>query len=290
MLRTDSLASLYFFHPLARSLKRTGVRVPILMYHSVSDGDRSGTHPYYQTVTSPSVFARHMQFLSENGFTPVGVGDVLNYLNGSTQTVERPVAITFDDGYRDFYTDAFSILDRYGFTATMYLPTAYIGATEQRFKGLDCLTWGQVRELHAFGIEFGAHTVTHPQLQGMRQQEIENEISDSKRRIEDELQCPVRSFAYPYAFPETDHPFKQRLRASLERSGYEHGVSTILGTADSTGDRFFMRRLPVNSCDDAKLFRAKLEGGYDWLHGLQYAAKWMKSPATRRSSLYAVGS
>ncbi|MDQ2844695.1 MAG: polysaccharide deacetylase family protein, partial [Acidobacteriota bacterium] len=71
------------------------------------------------------------------------------------------------------------------------------------------------------------------------------------------------------------------LRASLERAGYEHGVSTILGTADASGDRFFLRRLPVNSCDDTRLFRAKLEGGYDWLHGLQYAAKQMKSPFAR---------
>ena len=157
MLRTDSLATLYFFHPLARSVPRTGVRVPILMYHSVSEGDRSGTHPYYQTVTSPSVFARHMQFLSENGFTPIGVGDALNCLRAATRTVERPVVITFDDGYLDFYTNAFPILQRYGFTATMYLPTAYIGA-EQRFNGLDCLTWSQVRELHQAGIEFGAHT------------------------------------------------------------------------------------------------------------------------------------
>ncbi len=289
MLRTDSLATLYFFHPLARSMPQTGVRVPILMYHSVSEVDRSGTHPYYQTVTTPSVFARHMQFLSENGFTPIGVGDALRCLNARARSIERPVVITFDDGYLDFYANAFPILRRHGFTATMYLPTAYVG-TERRFKDLDCMTWSQVRELQKAGIEFGAHTVTHPWLKGMRQEDIENEILDSKCRIEDEIQSPVRSFAYPYAFPETDRPFRRMLRALLEHSGYEHGVSTILGTADASDDRFFMRRLPVNSCDDARLFRAKLEGGYDWLHGLQYAAKRMKSPLARSSNLYAVGS
>ncbi len=238
-------------------------------------------HPYYQTATTPVVFAQQMRFLSENGFTPIGVGDALKCLNGCSPKVEKPVAITFDDGYRDFYTEGFPILERYGFTATMYLPTAYIGTAERRFKGLDCLTWSHVRELHRGGVEFGGHTVTHPRLREMAREEIEHELVNSKSRIEDEIQCPVKSFAYPYAFPETDRPYRQMLRASLESSGYEHGVSTIVGRADSRDEPFFLRRLPVNSCDDPQLFRAKLEGGYDWLHGLQYAAKWMKSSLAR---------
>ncbi len=214
-----------------------------------------------------------MQFLAHQGYCSLGLSDALTVARTSGSEQTKPVVITFDDGYLDFYTDAFPLLDQYGFTATVFLPTAFIGSEPQPFNGMDCLTWDQVRELKACGVEFGAHTVTHPQLRTMQRAAIEQEILCSKCRIEDELQSPVRSFAYPYAFPEADRPFRQLLRRILEQSGYEHGVSTIIGTADETDDPFFMPRLPINSWDDRQLFRAKLEGGYDWLHAPQYLRK-----------------
>ncbi len=74
------------------------------------------------------------------------------------------MVITFDDGFADFYTNAFPLLNRYGFSATVYLPTAYIGKSAREFKGVECLTWDQVRALDRAGVEFGSHTVSHPQL------------------------------------------------------------------------------------------------------------------------------
>jgi peptidoglycan/xylan/chitin deacetylase (PgdA/CDA1 family) len=183
------------------------------------------------------------------------------------------MVITFDDGFQDFYASAFPILSRYGFSATMFLPTAYIGVTSRSFNGRECLTWGQVRELERAGIEFGSHTVTHPQLKTLDSAAVAYEVRTSKAMIEQELGCAVKSFAYPYAFPEADRPFTKRLRGMIDEAGYENGVSTILGTADRAGDKLFMKRLPMNSCDDARLFRAKLEGAYDWLHTIQYASK-----------------
>jgi peptidoglycan/xylan/chitin deacetylase (PgdA/CDA1 family) len=194
-------------------------------------------------------------------------------MHGSAGDAQRPIVITFDDGYEDFYTHAFPILETYGFNSTVFLPTAYIGETPRQFNGAECLTWSQIRELRRAGIEFGSHTVTHPQLKSLKPEDVRDEIRSSKATIEQQLGCAVKSFAYPYAFPETDRTFRQRLRGFLEESGYENGVSTIIGTADRTGDRYFMKRLPVNSCDDPRLFRAKLEGAYDWLHTVQHVSK-----------------
>jgi hypothetical protein len=244
------------------------------MYHSISEQEKCARHPYFRTATDPRVFGEQLKFLYDSGFKVVSLSDAVGVESGPGITSERPVVITFDDGFEDFYTDAFPLLHRYGYSATVFLPTAYIGDTARSFNGTPCLTWSQVRELKAEGIHFGSHTVTHPQLQTLKVKDIREEVHCSKQIIEEKLGAPVKSFAYPYAFPETDRRFKQSLRMTLEEAGYENGVCTSIGTADpKTCERLFLKRLPANSCDDPRLFQAKLEGGYDWLHTLQYAAK-----------------
>lgn len=247
-------------------------RIPILMYHSISNAAERG-HPYYRTVTDPHLFAQQMQYLHNSGYIGTSVSAAMGYLEGAKQPERRPVAISFDDGYQNFYHEAFPVMERYGFTSTVYLPTAYIGNATRTFKGVECLTWGQVKELKNAGVEFGSHTVTHPQLHPMKVEQIRNELQESKTTIEQELGCPVSSFAYPYKFPEADRAFTATLRGLLEETGYENGVSTIIGTAMGAGEKYFMKRLPVNSCDDDGLLQAKLEGAYNWLHYVQHAVK-----------------
>jgi len=279
MLRGDAVATLYFFHPLRKLAKSWKVRIPILMYHSISDWDESTVHPYYRTATSPTVFAQHMRFLHENKYLTVGPSDAVACMEASELGAARLVVITFDDGYEDFYNHAFPILSEYGFSATVYLPTAHIGAAPLAFKGRRCMTWNQVRELRSVGIEFGSHTVTHPQLTSLDPTAVEYEVRNSKHTIEQELGCAVTSFAYPYAFPETDRVFTRRLETILWLAGYENGVSTVVGTADRATNRLFMKRLPVNSCDGVPLLRAKLEGGYNWVHAAQYTSKFLSTKA-----------
>ena len=272
MLRADALATLYLFRPLRRLSSSAG-RVPILMYHSVSDGPKETLHPYYRTVTNPAVFQSHMQHLSENGYTTLRASDVSEHLEGGGSQIKKPVAITFDDGFRDFYTNAFPVLAQYGFTATMYLPTSYIANESREFGRAGCMTWSEVRELQSRGIEFGSHTVTHPHLSTIERERVRFEIASSKETIEQEVGCAVTSFAYPFAFPETDRPFTASLRGMLQEAGYSNGVNTVIGTTDRKTDCFFRKRLPVNSCDNQKLLQAKLDGAYDWLHAIQYATK-----------------
>ena len=273
MPRADELATLYFFRPLRKLARPRGARVPILMYHSVSENGAEKYHPYYGTVTSSAAFARQMRFLHENGYRAVGLSEAVRFLASGGSEGPKPVAITFDDGFRDFYTEAFPVLKRYGFSATMYLPTASIGESCREFKGRACLSWGEVRELRKEGVHFGSHTVTHPQLRQVRTEEMRDEVRRSKETIEEKLGCAATSFAYPYAFPETDRVFRGKLRGCLEEAGYENGVATTIGTAGRASDRFFLERLPVNSFDHLRLFGAKLEGAYDWLHTVQYARK-----------------
>lgn len=272
-LRADRIATIYLFYPLQQAVRSAAPRIPILMYHSISRKDEGNRHAYYRTSVDAAAFREQLQFLHDLGYQPIGIRQAVQWMEGVTREPERPVVLTFDDGYADFYTTAFPALRSFGYSATVFLPTAYIGETAGYFKETQCLTWHQVRELRDAGIEFGSHTVTHPQLRKLNIKQVEYEIRCSKDTIEEKLGTPVKSFSYPYAFPETDHSFRQQLRVVLESAGFENGVSTILGTASRSSDHFFLERLPVSSADDLRFFRAKLTGGYDWLHGLQYAYK-----------------
>lgn len=273
--RPDRLATLHFFDPLRRLLGRAAAGIPILMYHSISETSEANRLGYFRTSTDPRTFTAQMAFLARENYRVIGLGEAVRRIQQGTQAAGRFVALTFDDGFRDFYTQAFPVLSAYRYTATVYLPTAYIG---HRFDGRECLTWGEVRELRKHGVEFGSHTVTHPQLRTRPPAAIRTELRRSKQEIEQNLGEPVQSFSYPYAFPEADPPFRRDLRDLLVQTGYQNGVSTIIGTAGLASDRLFLERLPVNSGDDTGFFQAKLRGGYDWLHAAQTASKRVRQP------------
>lgn len=277
-LRLDRLATLHLFSPLQRYRAASRPSIPILMYHSVADDEETGKYAYYRTLTTPSAFSCHMKQLYENGYASVGLSQAVSSLRERLQH-PKSVVITFDDGYADFYTHAFPELNHYGFTATIFLPTAYIGSDSRRFKGKQCLTWSQIRELRKLGVAFGSHTVTHPQLCTLKASAVKAEIIDSKKVIENETGEKVESFSYPFAFPEHRPSFLRELRDALASAGYQQGVSTRIGVARRQADYYFLPRLPINSLDDSSFFAAKLLGGYDWLHPVQRIWKLIRSHA-----------
>jgi peptidoglycan/xylan/chitin deacetylase (PgdA/CDA1 family) len=280
-VRLDRLATLYLASPLRRFVAETSMSIPILMYHSIAEEDETGTHPYYRTTTSPTAFAAQMEYLQANGYQTCSMTDAINLMHSDTGKALKRVVITFDDGFRDFYRQAFPVLNRFGFSAIVFLPTAYIGERTRQFKGRDCLTWSEVRELQKYGISFGSHTVTHPQLRNLDETTVEKEIVNSKKAIEQKTGVAVDSFAYPYAFPQSETEFKKVLRESLCRARYHNGVCTIVGRAGCGSDPFFLERLPVNSLDDTALFQAKLKGAYDWICRFQFVAKTARSTAVK---------
>ena len=276
-VRLDRLLTLWLFQPLRRSVWKTGgFRLPVLMYHSVSDESEAGVAPYYRTSTSPKAFAGHMALLHAHGFQTVSLKTGLRMLRGEVAAREKSVVLTFDDGFRDFRTAAFPVLRQYGFNATVFLTTAFVGQEPSRFKTRECLTWGDVRELQQAGMEFGSHTVNHSMLVDLAWKDVENEVRVSKSEIEQRLGERVISFAYPYAFPSLRTDFVGRLGRLLRDTGYECCVTTDIGSASAASDAFAIPRLPVNGDDDVNLLEAKLDGGYDWMAAPQRLFKTLK--------------
>jgi peptidoglycan/xylan/chitin deacetylase (PgdA/CDA1 family) len=269
------MATLYFFSPLNQMLGRKSPEcVPVLMYHSVSENLFGKSHPYFQINTLPLTFANQMRWLRRNGYRTIDLNEMLAAL-GSGQALEKRIVLTFNRGYQDFYSEAFPVLRQFGFDATVYLTTDCIQNSSMRMEGADYLTWSQVRELNREGVRFGSHTATNADLSSLDLEQIDYELGYSKEMLEDKLGSAVDTFSYPLAFPEEDRTFARFLADILENHGFENGVSTIIGRASAASNRFYLPRLPINSWDDPALLRAKLSGGYDWLHWPQWFNKWV---------------
>jgi peptidoglycan/xylan/chitin deacetylase (PgdA/CDA1 family) len=272
--RIDRLATVYVCHPIA---KLTGWSakycVPVLTYHSISENLFGKVHPYYHINTPVSIFSLQMRWLRQAGYRTISLSELMNGFE-TTQDLSKTVVLTFDDGYQDFYTDAFPILKQCGFTATVFLATDRIRDESVRVEGADYLTWNEVRELQSEGMTFGSHSVTHADLRSLGPEQIDYELGYSKETIEQRIGALVESFSYPFALPEEDGDFIRYLADTLENLGYTNGVSTSIGRAKPKDPRFFLPRLSINSWDDLELLKAKVEGGYDWLHWPQWFYKF----------------
>jgi len=280
-MRLDRSITLNFVRPLNRvlgSVRSVANRsIPILMYHSISCEREDNVSPYYRVVTSPGLFRQHMKVLQSLGYRGVDIRTGVDALTSRTANEAKFVVITFDDGFLDNMMVAVPILKEFDFTATIYLPTAWIADERRFFKRRECLTWGEVAELQKVGIHFGSHTVTHPKLMELSWAAIREELRVSKVDIENRLGVVTDHFAYPYAFPESDRQFISGFSDILRNIGYRSCVTTRVGRAQAGDDLLQLKRLPANQCDDASLFRAKLNGDYDWVASAQSGYKHIKS-------------
>ncbi len=222
------------------------------MYHrvAVDPGDRRYTE-------HPDDFAAQMRFLAERRYSVVSLDAVLDAADGATPLPPSPVAITFDDGFRETFEHARPVLKRFGYTATFFLVTGLTGQTNawmqrEGYRSAPLLDWAQASALIREGFAIGSHTVSHPRLDATDPTTAEWEIRDSKRALEDRLGISVRFFAYPYG------RFNRRVRDLVEAAGYAAAGSTQSGFNGPTTDRFALRRLDVFGSTSLKAFERNL--------------------------------
>lgn len=207
--------------------------IAILTYHSLDD---SGS----VISVAPKVFAEQMQSLAQSGKRVVKLDDLPHLL----ELGESAVAITFDDGFRNFLEHAAPVLAQYKFPATVFLVTAHCGRdngwpTQPKDVALQpLLTWDEVKTLHAAGIQFGAHSQSHHILTHLPPDDAEAEMVGSKRAIEAALGGSVESFAYPYGACNTH-------TCTIARRHFRVACGVQLGFAARNSDRMELERLDM---------------------------------------------
>lgn len=227
------------------------------MYHSIS---RSINGKFKQFTISPALFAEHMAYLFRHQYTPVTVTQLINARLKEKRTLpERTVVLTFDDGFADFYTEALPALKRYGFVATLYVTTAFVNATSRWLQQEGeaerlMLTWEQMVEINAYGIECGAHSHSHAQLDMLPAARAKDEIVQSKKMLEDCLGRAVVSFAYPFGYQTA------LLRQLVREVGYTSACAVKHAISSERDDPFALARLMVGADTQVPTFATLLTG------------------------------
>ncbi|MFI5283856.1 MAG: polysaccharide deacetylase family protein [Candidatus Dormibacterales bacterium] len=219
--------------PIVLSPGPASVRVPILMYHYIrlnpDPRDRLG----YALSVTPTDFAAQMDWLAANGYHTVTMRDLVDYLSGARGLPSKPIVLTFDDGYADFFTTALPILRSHEFTAVSYVVTGFIGWA--RYMSAD-----QIVAAQDYGVEIGSHTVGHVNLTMQSPGALMEQLVASKAALEALLGRPVVSFCYPSG------RFGAREMAAVQAAGYQNATTTMGGTWHSLRDRFAWTRVRVS--------------------------------------------
>jgi len=205
--------------------------VPILMYHYVEYVQDAKDTIRQSLDITPNVFEEQLITLKKAGYTFMTARQLGDVLNGRENLPPKPILLTFDDGYRDFYTDAYPILKKYHIAATAYIVPGFLDKPNYMFAS-------QVEDLVKDGlVEIGAHTVHHVWLKGMASTQVHEEILTSKKMLESQFHIRVVSFAYPYG------AFDTQAVNIVKDSGFWTGVSTVPGIDANINNRLFLYRL-----------------------------------------------
>ncbi len=231
-------------------------KVPVLTYHSI---DNSGS----VISTDAATFRQQMNFLKGAGFNVISLSNLIrNFRENKVQTA-KTIVLSFDDGFQNFYTEAFPILNEFGFTATVFLVTAYCEKhndwegnlpTLERSK---LLSWNEIKELHKHGIEFGAHSLSHPDFTKISLEDVERELVESKSVIEDKLGSAVETFAYPYG------KFNNAVKR-LTAQNYAVACSTNLGKVKENSDFYSLARVDTYYLKDERIFKSLDSVSFDY--------------------------
>lgn len=223
--------------------------VPILMYHEISPRAETAS----RLAVPPEAFAEQLGYLHDAGFETVTAGYLAQVLAGRPGRLpDRPVVLTFDDGFEDFHRKAMPLLDRYGYTATVFVTTGWVQDAGPHAAGRRpgrMLSWSQIAEAAHAGIEIGAHSWQHPQLDQLPGRLLREELYASKAHLEDRLGFGVPGLAYPFGYSNA------RVRQVACDAGHRYACAVSNTLLNPGADLLALPRLTVRRSTSLQTFQ-----------------------------------
>lgn len=236
--------------------------VPVVMYHRVINTvENEGFHGTY---IYEDIFRKHLKYLKENNYEVITFKDLekISWRNRFNLN-KKYIILTFDDGYVDNYKIAFPILKEFGFTATIFLmaESTYnewdVNASNE--KAFPLMTKEMILEMQNYGIEFGAHTFNHPKINKISNQEIEYQVIECKKILEEKIGEKIITFAYPYGI------LNDYAKEMAKKAGYTFAVATDSGPVCLSDDLFQIRRIAIFPITNLRSFKRKVKGNYNFI-------------------------
>jgi peptidoglycan/xylan/chitin deacetylase (PgdA/CDA1 family)/glycosyltransferase involved in cell wall biosynthesis len=233
-------------------MQGVGSPIPTLAFHSIARVE-SGDNPAY--CITPAKFQRMMQWLGTHGYQCVQPG--------ASPTARENFELTFDDAYENLYTELLPYIERWQLRPLVFVVTGHIGGHNAwdagRARPQRLLNAQQMCDMQSAGVQFGAHTISHPDLTELSDGELRREVRESKSRLEDLLGTEVSSFAYPYGIVD------ERGHAAVGEAGYKRAYTTQPGLS-WFGDPLLLRRVELGEADSMASFRYKVKHGASPVH------------------------
>lgn len=224
--------------------------VPILMYHSIDPQAR----PQNRLAVTARTFDKQMRFLKENRYNVISLEELTRLIKGKKKIPRKTICITSDDGYKNNYTYAFTILKKYNLPATLFIIVEEV----ERPEG-DRLSWDEIRSMQNSGlITFGSHALGAEPLVNLKSDsQVKRQIFDSKRILEEKLGRKVLFFSYPEGL------FDGRIKQLVIDAGYEGAVATNPGRDYADDDIFLLKRLRISeNASNMFIFAVETSGFY----------------------------
>lgn len=219
-------------------------KVPILVYHYIARNPNLKDKARDSLSVPPDKFETQMEYLSKNGFTPISLDTLYAIFNKQAQAPNKPIVLTFDDGYIDFATNAFPILQKFNFPAVEFIATGLVG-------GSYYMSWDHIKQIQSSGlVTFEAHTVSHVNLASLSLAAANKQLQDSKNILQSKTGYPVNFVAYPYGVSSA------AVQMAARNAGFIGGLGTWYGKAG--GPSYSMPRIRVSGFWSIKEFASRL--------------------------------
>jgi peptidoglycan/xylan/chitin deacetylase (PgdA/CDA1 family) len=250
--------------------------IPVLLYHSVCDRPAAVDRRW---TVSPAELASHMDAVAASGRVALTVTGIAEALRGGRPLPERPVGITFDDGFADTY-EALAMLEARGLPSTVYITTGEVGRRDR-------LSPPQLAEIAAAAsVEVGAHAVRHRRLDELERRELIGDVVGSKSQLEELVQRDVHSFAYPHG------AFDGVVRQAVIAAGYRSAAAVKNALSHDHDDPFAVARWTVTAGTSAARIAEVLEGKavpVAWAHDRLRTRAYRVARRSRRRLASTVG-